>query len=799
MAGENVSRIETVFLSKDGTLVTVEGSVFCKYEEGRPVSIACILRDITERKRAEDALKLFRTLIDRSNDAIEVLDPETGRFLDINEKACLDLGYSREEFLALSVFDIDPTLDPPFFTRAREELRKSGTLLWEGVHRRKDGSTFPVEVNIKYVQLDRDYIVTVVRDITERKRAEEKNRLLAHTIESISEIASITDLEDRFTFVNKAFLETYGYALEEVVGQHVGILRSPNIPSGLYDEIPDQSRKGGWKGEILNMTKDGREFPLSLRTSPIKDEKGTLIGLVGIAEDITERKRAEKALRQSEEQYRIFFEDDLTGDYISTPDGKILACNPAFVRIFGFASVEEALKINASTLYAVPEKRERFLTLLREKKRLEYVETEHIRSDGTKLYGVENAIGIFDAQGNLTQIRGYLFDDTKRKLLEQQLFQAQKLESLGTLAGGIAHDFNNILGIIMGHASLLERLSAEPHVISRNTEAITKAAMRGAALVRQLLTFARKTDVLIETVLLNDMVNEVSELLAETFPKTITISLHIDKDLPPIVADATQLHQVLLNLCVNARDAMPNGGTLTITTQRQPGEMIRARFPKATEREYIKLSVADTGVGMDEATRTRIFEPFFTTKERGKGTGLGLSLVFGIVESHNGFIAVDSAPGKGTMFELFFPVLEKPAELKQAKEEPTEDIPGGNETILFVEDEKMLRDLVNAFLVAKGYTVLTAADGNEAVVLYQQHKEEIQLVILDMNLPKFNGYEVFHRLKTANRTVKVILASGYLEFDMKSKMLKAGVKDFIQKPYSPHEMLRRIRSLLDNA
>jgi PAS domain S-box-containing protein len=520
--------------------------------------------------------------------------------------------------------------------------------------------------------------------------------------------------------------------------------------------------------------------------------------VVTVVRDITARKKAEEMLKQSEEQYRKFFEDDLTADYVSTPDGRILACNPAFVRIFGFASMEEALNTNASTLGVNPEKRERFLSLLREKTKLEYYETEYIRRDGKRVYSVENAIGIFDAQGDLVQIRGYLFDDTKRKLLEEQLLQAQKLESLGTLAGGIAHDFNNILGIILGHSALMERLKGDPQKLSESIETITKATLRGAGLVKQLLTFARKTEALFETVSINDMIREINKLLKGIFPRTITVSTSLQQDLPTIVADAGQIHQVLLNLCVNARDAMPKGGTLSISVRTIEGESVSSRFARATARQYVQIEVADTGSGMDESTRQRIFEPFFTTKAPGKGTGLGLAVVFGVIENHNGFIDVRSAPGEGTGFTVFLPIPELAPEVSQRARKGVEEITGGTETILVIEDEEMLRNLAKGILVSKGYTVLTAEDGMQGVEMYQSHQKEIAVVLSDIGLPILSGQDVLKRIREVNPKAKVILASGFIDPETKSEMYKAGAKHFMQKPYSPGEVLQKIRELIDS-
>ncbi len=385
-----------------------------------------------------------------------------------------------------------------------------------------------------------------------------------------------------------------------------------------------------------------------------------------------------------------------------------------------------------------------------------------------------------------------------KKNLEAQLQQAQKLESLGRLASGIAHDFNNILGIIIGHSSLLEQLPPSPDNIKRNTGAITKAGQRGAALVKQMLTFARKTDVVFESLRINEIVEEVVSLVRETFPKSITLAVHFEKDLPPIEADATQLHQVLLNLCVNARDAMPDGGTLTISTHRSSGRELSPLFPEANAMEYVGFALSDTGNGMDKVTQERIFEPFFTTKERGKGTGLGLSLVFGIMKSHGGFIDLRTEPGKGATFSCYFPVQPDLRSNNEGTVGTAEAVPGGTETILLVEDEESLRELIGGLLQSKGYTVLKAADGPEALKLYLQHRGVIRLVLSDMGLPGLNGHELYSQLKELDPGLCMIFASGSTEPGLKGQLLAEGVRDFIPKPYHPHELLLAVRKALEN-
>jgi nitrogen-specific signal transduction histidine kinase/ActR/RegA family two-component response regulator len=388
-------------------------------------------------------------------------------------------------------------------------------------------------------------------------------------------------------------------------------------------------------------------------------------------------------------------------------------------------------------------------------------------------------------------------DISEQKKLQSQLLQTQKIQSIGTLAGGIAHDFNNILGIILAYSSLLDKSKLTPDKFSVSIIAINQAVQRGAALVRQILTFARKTDILFEPTDISELIHELLSMLGQTFPKTITFSESIEKSLPFILADRTQIHQALLNLCINSRDAMPQGGSISISAGKQTREQIHQKFPDAREKEYVCLTVTDTGKGMDEATRQRVYDPFFTTKEKGKGTGLGLSVVYGIVQAHHGFIDVKSDMGRGTTFRLFFPVpvISEQTAVPQQSVESYEI--GGTETIMFVEDEELLLQMVSFLLESKGYKVLCARDGLEAVNIFLSHKQEIALVITDMGLPVMTGTDEFKKLREIDPNVKVIFASGFFEPDIKSELQKDGDNGFIQKPYDPNDILRMIRQVLD--
>jgi CheY-like chemotaxis protein len=339
---------------------------------------------------------------------------------------------------------------------------------------------------------------------------------------------------------------------------------------------------------------------------------------------------------------------------------------------------------------------------------------------------------------------------------------------------------------------------SDPARVNKSLDAMNKAVQRGASLVRQILTFARKTDVLFEQVRLGDAIAEFVKMLEETFPKTISFEVALENKAAVIDADRTQLHQTLLNLCVNARDAMAGGGKITITMDQVSGALLRERSPDASSACYERVRVADTGSGMDEQTRQRIFEPFFTTKAHGKGTGLGLAVVYGIIKSHHGFIEVESELGKGTTFSLFFPLPGVQAESLAEKTTRQEDaVAGGHETVLIVEDEEMLRELLSSLLAAKGYTVLVAGDGQEAVHLYKQHWKEIAAVITDMGLPRLSGADAFVQMRRINPSARVVMASGYVEPQVKSGLLAEGARGFVQKPYVPAEVLQIIRTTID--
>jgi PAS domain S-box-containing protein len=381
----------------------------------------------------------------------------------------------------------------------------------------------------------------------------------------------------------------------------------------------------------------------------------------------------------------------------------------------------------------------------------------------------------------------------EREKLQEQLLQSQKMESLGTLAGGVAHDFNNILNIILGYASTIAA-EAQSANLADGLTVIRQAAERGAALIQQLLTVARKSPMEFEPVDVNHQVSELAGLLHETFPKTIAVVIDADADLPRVHADPNRLHQALLNLAVNARDAMPDGGTLTFKTGIIAGAVLKKQSSRAGTSDYVSIAVTDTGSGIEPSVRERIFDPFFTTKEHGKGTGLGLTVAYGIVGGHDGFIDCTSAGSHGTTFRIYLPVRA----LEVYPEPPDSQTSNGvmrtpeSATVLFVDDEERQAELMQSFLENRGHRVLVAQDGIEAVSLYSRHKREIDVVVLDLGLPRLGGWEAFLRMKQEDAEVKAIFASGYINTDVKAQMMRHGAAAIIHKPYLPEEISEQI-------
>jgi len=521
---------------------------------------------------------------------------------------------------------------------------------------------------------------------------------------------------------------------------------------------------------------------------------------------IAELEKTEKALKESEAKYRNIFENAVMGIFQTTPEGRYMSANKALSRTFGFDSPEEMMNTvtdMGAEQYVNPGDRERLKELYGRNGFVEAFETELYRKDGSKIWISMNGRAVADEEGNILYYEGTTEDISARKraeeeksYLESQLLQAQKMEAIGTLAGGVAHDFNNILTTIIGFGSLLQMDMDEGGTRQVYIDQILSASHKAANLTQGLLAFSRKQRMELKPNRVGQLIGSIEKLLRRLLTEDIDLVVRLGEgDEAVIMSDASQIDQVLINLATNARDAMPKGGKITLEAGTVEVErQVYTAHGFVTPGRYVVISVADTGAGMDEQTKEKIFEPFFTTKEAGKGTGLGLSIVYGIVKQHEGFVQVVSGPGQGTSFHLYFPIAARVAEDSAPVRE---DIRGGAETILVAEDNGQLRTLIREVLERKGYRVIEAADGADAVQKFRERKDDIDLLILDVVMPRKNGKEAYEEIARLKPEARVCFTSGYTGDVVLGKGIHDESVDYISKPLSPNDLLLKVRQVLD--
>ena len=654
---------------------------------------------------------------------------------------------------------------------------------------------------IRYSEDDKNLLMFVSSQVAmaiERKRAEEAigqaNRQWERTFDSVPDLIAILDRDYRIVRVNRAMAERLRITPREAIG-----LKCHKTVHGLEQHPPDcphallmLDRKE--HVQEVHERNIGGDFYVTV--SPLFDSEGELTGSVHVARDITERVKAETALRDSEEKYRRLFEESKDMIYMTTPAGKFLDINPAGVSLLGYGSKEELLQTDVREAYLNREDRDRFLQIMFSEGFVRDLELQLKRKDGEILSILITSTAIRDPSGAITALRGIVHDITERRRLELQLFQSQKMESIGTLAGGIAHDYNNILSGILGYASFMREKIDVSHPFFSYIDIIQRGAKRAAELTSKLMAFARNGSYDLKPVNINRVVVETLGIIERTFEKSIEVKSVLADGLPTVEIDPVHIQQVLMNLVVNARDAMPDGGRLIVETgiRTFSGLQIR-RDIEGAEGTYVVVSVEDSGQGMDKSLMLRIFDPFFTTKEKGRGTGLGLSMVYGVVRNHGGFVRVYSEPGHGSAFRVYLPVSGKP-EISGGEERDDREF-RGSERILVVDDEEDIRTFLGEIFKEYGYQVELAENGRDAVTLYGEKKGRIDLVILDMIMPKMGGRETFLKLKEIDPRVRVLLSTGYSQNGNAQEIIGEGMMGFIQKPYQVNELLSKVRLILD--
>ncbi len=654
-------------------------------------------------------------------------------------------------------------------------------------------------LNQRIESLDREFRLRRHAEGAVRQQAER----LRVTLHSIGDGVISTDAQGRVDFLNPVAEELVGWEMGEAVGQRLeDVFHIVNETTRQPVENPALRalRDGkivGLANHTVLISKDGTECPIDDSAAPIRDQQGAIFGSVLVFRDITKRKQVEEDLRLRDRAIRAVSEGILITD-AGQRDNPIIFATPGFERITGY-SAAEAVGRNCRFLQG-PETDKKSVAQLREAIQGGCpctVELLNYRKDGSPFWNSLSISPVRNDRGDLMHFVGVQADVTARRGLEEKVRQSQKMEAIGNLAGGLAHDFNNLLTVINGYSELVESQLPDSSPVRGLVREIGQAGERAASLTRQLLAFSRKQVLELKVINLNAVVTNTARMLKRLIGEDIDFNTALDPELGEVEADLGRIEQILINLSVNARDAMPQGGRLTIETRNvELSETYTEAFPELQAGAYVLLAVTDTGTGIDEKTKTHIFEPFFTTKAVGKGTGLGLATVFGIVKQSGGHVAVYSEPGSGATFKVYLPRVDDRVSASKSQA-GNRSIPQGNETILLVEDEPALLALSRHILQRQGYTVLEADNGELALRIAEDYPGEIHLLLADVVMPGMSGRQVAERIAAQRPGVKVLFQSGYTDDAVVRHGVLQAETAFLQKPYTPTALSQKVREVLD--
>jgi PAS domain S-box-containing protein len=785
------------FRCGDGTYAEIlDRGYVLREADGTPRRMIGSMLNLTERRAAERERDRFFSL---SADMFCIAS-FSGHFVRMNPAFCLVLGYEPDELLGVAVADLIHPDDRAAAIEDARSLASGGEVSkrYENRLRCKDGSYKWLGWTVQSAGKKQGLVYAVARDITEQKRAEERLRASEEWYRLLFDANPLPmwvyDIETlAFVAVNDAAIEHYGYSRGEFLGMRITDIRpDEEVPKVLAAaRAPDTPEFDGgvWK----HKTKDGRIISVEVVTHALTvlDRPARLT----LAHDVTERHRAEQALRETNDTLQTLIQASPLAIVTTDLNGTVSEWNVAAERMFGWFAGD----VLGRPIPIIPveqlEDDMRRLSATGEQSFTGY-ETRFARKDGTLVDVYVSTAALRGVGGKLGTV-WVIADVTERKMMEEQLRQAQKMDAVGQLAGGVAHDFNNLLTVITSYGQFL--LNALPEEDPRRSDAhqITQAAARAASLTRQLLAFSRRQVLQPQMLDLNEVIGDMERLLRRVISEDIALVTQFETNIGAVKADRSQIEQVVMNLVVNARDAMPNGGVLAISTRvvHLDAAYARRRAGVAPGR-HVVFTVRDTGVGMDAATQQRIFEPFFTTKAKGKGTGLGLSTVYGIVRQSGGHIEVRSAPGRGTTFEIILPQVSATVPAK-AEHAIHSALPRGTETVLVVEDEEAVRLIVRRVLREQGYAILEARDGNEALRICAQKGDSIDLVLSDVIMPGMGGRELSRALAISRPTLPILFMSGYNDDgDLAGAGgdIGAGV---LAKPFTSETLARQVREALD--
>jgi PAS domain S-box-containing protein len=740
----------------------------------------------------------YRRLFETAQDGILILDAESGQVVDANPFMKDLLGYSQEEFLGRKLWEIGPFKGEAASKITFAQLQQEDRIRYEGLPlETKEGKRVEVEfISNAYLVNERKLIQCNFRDITRRKEVEDqllwKTAFFEAQVHSAVDGILIVDREGKKILQNQRMLDLWNIPQEFAVEtedqrQLDWVTKQVVNPRQFADKVaylhahPDDVSQD--EVELLNGTFFDRY------SAPVRGLDGRYYGRIWAFRDITARKR-------SEARFRRLVDSNAQGVIFWAAQGQVTGGNDAFLNLLRYSREEmEAggLNLVARTPPEYAELDHRGMAEIAATGTCAPYEKEFIRKDGSR---VPVLVGSASFEDNPAEGLSFVLDLTERKKLEHQFLRAQRMESIGTLAGGIAHDLNNILAPVMMSIELLKATATDPDASSL-LETIGISTKRGADIVRQVLSFARGIEGERVEIQPKHLLYELEKIIKDTFPKDIRMQFVLPDEIWTIVGDPTQVQQILLNLCVNARDAMPNGGTLSI---RVENSMLDATYAAmngtAKPGRYVKISISDSGTGIPRELLDKIFEPFFTTKEPNKGTGLGLSTVMAIVKSHEGIVTVYSELNKGTAFNVYLPASVQGSSAENALVE--DQLPRGKgEMILVIDDEPAILTVTSRTLQAFGYRVLTATDGAEAIAIYAGHRDEIAVVLTDMMMPVMDGAAVTRVLLRMDPAIKIVATSGLISNSGGAKGLGFGIKHFLTKPYTAGNLLRVLRRVLD--
>jgi PAS domain S-box-containing protein len=794
----------------------VHGYVLKDNLDRLPITVRRVMeeRKLRERSdRAEQELRKseeqYRLLFHANPHPMWVFDSETLHFLAVNNAAVRHYGYSLSEFLSMTVQDIRPPEELPHFLKTvGRDSGETFSQLWK--HRKKDGTVIEVEISSQPIVFGAvNARLVLAHDVTAQRRAEaqlrEHKEQLQLLLDSTAEGILGVDQEGNYTLSNPACLRLLGYdSADALRGKNLHRLVHHTKADGSpypEDECPIlKSLRQGVPFQLADEVfwrRDGTSFPVEYWSHPLYHERRVIGGVVTFF-DITQRKQSEETLRRSEEQYRSIIEGAPYGIFRLDKDGRLVMANPAFVTMLGYESRERVLELNAITdIFLDSTEYNSAISAFETGGTSTRYDTRWKRNDGTTITVRLAGRQLTNQHGHSAGFEVFVEDITERTMLQKQFEHAQRMEAIGRLAGGVAHDFNNLLMIISSYAQLLEDSPGDPEMVAQYARQVRETASRAAGVTRQLLAFSRKQVLDPTTLDLNSVVVDLSKMLRRLLGEDVEVVTVLGPSLGKVRADRGQIEQVIMNLAVNARDAMPKGGHLTIETNNveldiQYSQRYAADVPPGN---YVMLAVSDTGTGMDSETQSHIFEPFFTTKDAGKGTGLGLATIYGIVKQSRGFIWVYSELDKGTTFKIYLPRTDVPAETEQGSR-ATRIAPGGSETILLAEDELVLRLVSRVYLESKGYAILEAGNATEALKICKSYEREIQVLITDMVMPGLSGIELAKAALELRPKLSVILVSGYADRASNDDARTIGAS-FLQKPYSLDALARLVRARID--